>query len=51
MSESNINAEIMRIPQNVVLALKRENGLGDKDLATLTMPEKVRSFYFVFRFS
>ena len=50
VSESNINAEIMRIPQNVIIALKRENGLGDKDLATLTMPEKVRFLYFVCRF-
>lgn len=47
VSESNINAEIMRIPQNVMLTLKRENGLADKDFATLTMPEKVRSLYFV----
>ena len=47
VSESNINAEIMRIPLNVILQLKQENGLGDKDLASLTMLEKVR---FLFRF-
>ena len=43
VSESNINTEIMRIPNSMVSQLKRENGLGDKDLASLTMPEKVRS--------
>ena len=50
MVESHFNAEIMRIPMNDILALKQENGLADKDLATLTMPEKVRSLYFEFRF-
>jgi len=42
VSENNINAEVMRIPQVVMNALKRDIGLGDKDLATLTMQEKVR---------
>ena len=40
-SESNINAEVMSIPQHFMNSLKREMGLGDKDLATLTMAEKV----------
>ena len=47
-SENNVNAEVMRIPTNIILQLKRENGLADKDLATLTIQEKVRS---LFRFS
>ena len=51
VSESNINTEIMRIPQNLMNTLKRENGLGDKDMASLTLSEKVRSLYFMFRFS
>ena len=43
VSESNINADIMRIPTSILHALKRENGLADKDIASLTMVEKVRS--------
>ena len=43
--ENNINA---RIPTNIILQLKRETGVADKDLATLTILEKVRS---LFRFS
>ena len=39
---SEINAEVMHIPQNLMTALKREMGLADKDLATLTTAEKVR---------
>ena len=50
VSESNINAEIMRIPQNVISTLKRENGLGDKDFAALTMQDKVRSLCFRFSY-
>ena len=50
ISESNINTEIMRIPTNIILQLKRENGLGDKDLASLTMPEKVRCLFRLSRF-
>jgi hypothetical protein len=39
---SEINAEVMHIPQNLMTTLKREMGLADKDLATLTTAEKVR---------
>ena len=41
VSESNINAEVMSIPQHFMNSPKREMGMGDKDLATLTMAEKV----------
>jgi collagen type III alpha len=39
---SEINAELMHIPQNLMTTLKREMGLADKDLTALTLTEKVR---------
>jgi hypothetical protein len=44
VSETNTNTEVMRIPQATLMTLKREMGLADKDLATLTMQEKVLFF-------
>ena len=43
VSENNNNTKIMLIPTSILLQLKRENGLADKDIASLTMVEKVRS--------
>lgn len=43
VSENNINAEVMRIPQVLMNSLKGEMGLGDKDFAALSMAEKVLS--------
>jgi collagen type III alpha len=40
---SDINAEVMGIPQMILHSLKRDIGLGDKELATLTNADKVRS--------
>ena len=41
-SENSINAEVMRIPQVQLIALKQDIGLADKDFATLTLMDKVR---------
>ncbi|KAF8810421.1 hypothetical protein BYT27DRAFT_7209418 [Phlegmacium glaucopus] len=44
-SENNINNEVMHIPQVLLISLKREIGLADKDLASLTTVEKNRILY------
>ena len=46
-SREDLNSEIMLIPQNTLNVLKQELGLGDKDLPSLSMNEKVRVFEFV----
>ena len=38
-----LNAEIMRIPPPMLPQLKQEMGLGDKDMAALSVEEKVCS--------
>ena len=48
---SEINAEVMHIPQNLMTTLKREMGLADKDLGTLSMAEKVCSLSFFLLYS
>ena len=49
--ESEINAELMRIPQMLLLSLKQGMGLADKDLASLTLVEKVCFLFCVSSFS
>ena len=49
--ENEVNAELMRIPQMLVLSLKQGMGLADKDLASLTLAEKVCFLSFVSSFS
>jgi collagen type III alpha len=39
--ENAINIELNRIPPPVLNALKQEAGLGDKDMMSLTIEEKV----------
>jgi len=44
--EDAVNSDIMLIPQSTLNVLKQELGLGDKDLPSLSMNEKVRVFFF-----
>lgn len=46
INETNINAEISRIPPNILMSLKQEIGLGDKDLPSLTLDDKVRDLLY-----
>ncbi|KIM44375.1 hypothetical protein M413DRAFT_351741, partial [Hebeloma cylindrosporum] len=44
--EDAVNGEIMVIPSSTMTVLKQELGIGDKELSSLSMNEKVRNFCF-----
>jgi hypothetical protein len=46
--EGGLNNDIMQIPQNMMMVLKQELGLGDKDFSSLNVNDKVCVFGFLF---
>lgn len=45
--ESTINAELSRLPTNLLTNIRQDLGIHDKELQSLTFEEKVISFSFI----